>query len=116
MRKQIIVHYSVCLFFMIAVFASGAWQKKPVASAKTVTAPAFTYKIINAAGGTFGYDICQDAHLLIHQPSVPALPGNAGFKAKAGAEKVAGLVMKKINKGEMPPTVSLAEMKKLNAL
>jgi len=76
----------------------------------------YTYKLTDAAKSTFGYDIYQNGRLVIHQPSVPALPGQQGFKTKAGAASVAQLVIKKMQKGEMPPTVSLAEMKKLKAL
>lgn len=75
-----------------------------------------TYKIIDAAGNTYGYDIYSNNKLTIHQPSVPGLPGNSGFKTKQGAESVAKLVVKKIKNGEMPPTVTIEEMKKLKAI
>jgi len=52
--------------------------------------------------------------MLIHQASIPGIPGNDGFKAKSDAKKVALLVIEKLKKGEMPPTVTLDEMKKLN--
>ena len=44
------------------------------------------------------------------------MPGNEGFKTKADAEKVAQLVIDKIRKGEMPPTVTIKEMKKLKVI
>jgi hypothetical protein len=75
-----------------------------------------SYKIINSANHTFSYDIYDNGRLMIHQPSVPGFPGNEGFKTKASAEKTAQLVITKISKGEMPPTVSLEEMKKLKAI
>lgn len=75
-----------------------------------------SYKIIDAANKTFGYDIYADDKLMIHQKSIPALPGNDGFKTKAGAEKVAQLVIEKIKKGEMPPTVTIEEMKELKVI
>jgi len=75
-----------------------------------------TYTIINAPNKTFCYDIYADGKLMIHQYSIPAMPGNEGFKTKQGAEKVAKLVIEKIRKGEMPPTISIAEMKKVKAL
>ena len=53
---------------------------------------------------------------MIHQTSAPGLPGNEGFKTKTDAEKVAQLVIDKIEKGEMPPTISIDEIKKLNAI
>jgi hypothetical protein len=74
------------------------------------------FKIIDAVNKTFGYDILADERLLIHQPSVPGMPGNEGFKTSQSAQKVAELVIKKITKGEMPPTISKEEMQKLNAI
>jgi hypothetical protein len=73
-----------------------------------------TYKIIDAPNNTFCYDVFADGRLMIHQTSAPGLPGNEGFKAKADAEKVAQLVIDKIKKGEMPPTISTDELKKLD--
>jgi len=43
-----------------------------------------------------------DAKLLIHQPSKPRLPSNEGITTVEDAEKVAQLIISKINKGEMP--------------
>ncbi len=75
-----------------------------------------TYKIIDAPNHTYGYDAFADGRLMIHQTSIPAMPGNQGFKTKADAEKVAKLVIGKIKKGEMPPTVTIEEMKKLKVI
>jgi hypothetical protein len=75
-----------------------------------------TYKIIDAPNHTFCYDVYADSRLLIHQTSIPAMPGNEGFKTKGDAEKVAELVIDKIKKGEMPPTVSIEELKKLKVI
>jgi hypothetical protein len=75
-----------------------------------------TYKIIDAPKHTYGYDVFSDGRLMIHQPSVPALTGNEGFKTKEDASKVAALVIGKIRKGEMPPTISIDEMKSLRVI
>ena len=75
-----------------------------------------TYNIIPAAGNTWCYDILMEGRLYIHQPSAPGLPGNEGFKTKEQAAKVAELVISKMKKGEMPPSVTLEEMKKLGSL
>ena len=88
--------------------------KFPEASAYTNTK--LTYTIIDAPNHTFGYDVYADGKLLIHQASIPAMPGNEGFRTKTDAEKVALLVIDKIRKGEMPPTVSVDEMKKLKVI
>ena len=74
------------------------------------------YKIIDAPNHTYGYDVLADGRLIIHQKSIPAMPGNEGFRTQANASKVAQLVTGKIKKGEMPPTVTIDEMKKLNVI
>lgn len=88
-------------------------QTKPPASAAS---PQLTYKIIDGLNGSFGYDVYSNGKLLVHQLVKPALPGNEGFTTKVAAEKVAKLVVAKIRKGEMPPTVTIEEMKKLKAI
>ena len=95
--------------------------KQENAAAQFPTASAYAYtkltcKIIDAPDHTYGYDVLADDRLIIHQESIPAIPGNEGFKTKADASKVAQLVMDKIKKGEMPPTVTIEEMKKLNVI
>ena len=88
--------------------------KFPAASAYANTK--LTYKVIDTPKHTYGYDVFADGRLMIHQTSAPALPGNEGFKTKEDATKVAVLVIEKIKKGEMPPTISIDEMKKLNVI
>ena len=86
----------------------------PAASAYTNSN--LTYNIIDAPNNTFCYDVYADGKLLIHQTSIPALPGNEGFKTKQDAEKVVLLVIDKIKRGEMPPTVTIEELKKLKVI
>ena len=75
-----------------------------------------TYKVIDAPKQTYGYDVFADGRLIIHQTSAPALPGSQGFKTKEDAARVALLVIDKIKKGEMPPTISIDEMKRLKVI
>jgi hypothetical protein len=74
-----------------------------------------TYKIIPAQNNTWCYDIFKDGSMCIHQNSIPGVAGINGFKTKEKAEKVAQLVVTKIQNGEMPPTVSQEEMKAVGA-
>jgi hypothetical protein len=76
----------------------GTAAKFPEASAYARTK--LTYKIIDAPKHTYGYDVFADGRLMIHQTSIPALPGNEGFKTKEDATKVALLAIDKIRKGE----------------
>ena len=76
----------------------------------------FTYTLIPAANKTWGYDIYKEKHLFIHQATIPGLPGNEGFKTKAAADTIARVVIRKIKRGEIPPSVTIEEMKKLKVL
>lgn len=73
-----------------------------------------SYKILAAPGNTYGYAIYLHGRLLIHQTSIPGLPGRKGFARKKDAEKVAGLVIKKLQDHILPPSVSRAEMDSLH--
>lgn len=79
----------------------------------TTKARNLSFKIIDVLHNTFGYDIFVDGKLMVHQPTIPGVSGNDGFKKKADAEKVAQLVITKIRDGIMPPTVTRQEMEKL---
>ena len=130
--KNLFLTTIVCLAFVPKLWSQTSNQDKPQQLAKvskTGSKPAaqfpaasqfantqLTYKIIPAANNTFCYDVLADGKILIHQPSKPGLPGNEGFKTKAAAEKVANLIITKIKKGEMPPSVTTDELKKLNVL
>jgi len=94
--------------------SDGSAAKFPAASAYTNTK--LTYKVIGAPKHTYGYDVFADGRLMIHQTSAPALPSNEGFRTKEDATKVALVVIEKIKKGEMPPTISIDEMKKLGVV
>ena len=45
-----------------------------------------TIKIIPSANNTFGYDILLYGRPLVHQPTIPGLPGNEGFTTKKRAQ------------------------------
>ena len=85
-------------------------QTNPYANAK------ISIKIIPAAKKTFGYDILLHGRPLVHQPNIPALPGNDGFTTKERARKVAEFVVKKIRKNEMPPTVTIEDLNNMGVL
>jgi hypothetical protein len=85
-------------------------QKNPYASAE------ITIRIISPANNTFGYDILISGKPLVHQPSIPGLPGNEGFATKERAQTVAEFVVKKIRNNEMPPTVTIEDLNSMGVL
>lgn len=114
----------IALIFLLPGEMIQAQVQPPVKSEQKTDFPSgdafknakITYKLIPGINDTWGYDILVNDKLTIHQPSIPSLPGNEGFKTKEGAEKVAKLVIKKMKKGEMPPSIDAEEMKKLKVI
>ncbi|MFA6261373.1 MAG: DUF4907 domain-containing protein [Bacteroidia bacterium] len=74
----------------------------------------YAYEIFQNQDKTYGYSILNKGKKVIQQSVIPGRPGNKGFAKKEDAEKVAKLVVSKVEKGMMPPTVTEAELKKLN--
>lgn len=72
-----------------------------------------SYRVIAIGAGAFGYDILINGKIFIHQTTIPAVPGINAFARKEDAEKVARLVVAKIEQGIMPPAVTRAEMEAL---
>ena len=73
-------------------------------------------RIIPSTNGTFGYDILVNDKPLVHQPHIPGLPGNNGFKTKERAQTVADFVVEKIRRNEMPPTVTFEDLNNMGVL
>jgi hypothetical protein len=69
------------------------------------------YFVIKADSNTYGYSIYIDGKSYIHQTTIPATPGNRGFTHIDKAEKTALLVIEKIKQGEMPPTLTVDELR-----
>ena len=92
------------------------WVRGTVAQQKAtglfgrITSKAGGQLVIDAPNGTFGYDILSDGRLFVHQTNVPGRPGIEGCRTRMDAERLAGLVVEKISKGEMPPTISAEEL------
>ena len=70
-----------------------------------------TYHIIPGNYHTWGYDIMVNGKIYIHQPMQPGLAGNIGFSNRTKAAYVARLVIAKIRKKIIPPTVTSDELK-----
>lgn len=76
----------------------------------------WTYKVILVSEGNWGYQLFQHGTMVINQTSIPAVQGTLGFDTKEKADKTARFVLEKINRGEIPPTVSQEELNSLNVL
>ncbi len=64
----------------------------------------------------WGYDVYVDGAMYIHQPHMPAVPGNKGFKTEEDARIAAGLVIYKLSMGISPPSITPDELDSLGVL
>jgi hypothetical protein len=112
MKIILTISFLCCCIFLL----EGQPQNFSLKKTESLKSPAITYKLLQGGNKTWSYDIFSDKKLVIHQPHIPGVAGNTGFKTKAAAESVVKLVISKMKKGEMPPTVTIEEMKKLKAI
>lgn len=72
-------------------------------------------KTFNSAIG-WGYDVYVNNKLFLHQPNVPAVPGNSGFETEAAAQKTGELTAFKLRQNINPPSVSMEELDSIGVL
>jgi hypothetical protein len=75
-----------------------------------------TVEIVPAPNDTYGYNIHIEDRKLIHQPSVPAIPGVEGFKTEEDAMTVGEFVKEKIRNNIFPPSISVKDLDSLGVL
>lgn len=88
-------------------------KESPYKDAK-IDIKVFENKEANLTG--FGYDIYIHDAMYVHQPHIPAINGNRGFKTKEQATKAAEFVIHKIRNNIMPPSMSVEELDSLGVL
>ena len=105
----------LCLVFMLHGSVDSL-STHPISNHFTETGifQKYSLKLVNANANTFGYEIYVGDKLFIRQLTVPGMPGNKGFQRKKDAEKVAKLVVEKLSKGIVPPTIEKKEMDQLH--
>ena len=105
----------------IIFFISILFVTKNVVSQNTSTNQAkqkqnLSYKVIPSIENTYGYEIIQNGKTFIYQVNIPSMPGNKGFKTKEEAKNCALLVIDKIKKNIMPPSVSRYELDSISKI
>ena len=116
-------------FFVVLIFTAllgCTHTNKNIPATKTTEATAqekpkpeaekFTFRIIPAAENTFGYEILDQGKILVQQKTIPAMPGNNGFKTEDDAKKCADFVISKLNQNIMPPSVTPEELDSLGII
>ena len=103
----------IFLLFVLLVASIGTFaQSQNLQLQKKDSITIKTFKTDNG----WGYDIYLNDKKYIHQQNIPAISGDKGFSNKADAEKTAELVITKIKKNIMPPSVTPNELDSLRVL
>jgi len=92
-------------------------EKKPAKKSNNAY-DAYKIEVRTFQEGTqgWGYDILLNGEPHIHQPHIPAVSGNQGFKDEASARKAANLIVWKMKHNIMPPSISTEELDSLGVL
>lgn len=61
----------------------------------------------------WGYAVITNGDSLIYQPTIPGIAGRRGFGSEEQAREVGKHIVAKLEKGEMPPTITYAELTQL---
>lgn len=85
-------------------------------SRQNKTESSLEVKVIYSDTIGYGYEIYNDGKLYIRQPIIPAIQGKQGFKSEFDAKKTGEYVKNKIEKGIMPPSITVDELKKLGVV
>lgn len=77
-----------------------------------------TFEVKDSVGRSqgWGYDIYVNGKKTIHQPIIPAVPGNNSFKTENDAQKVGLFAMDKMLKQGSLPTILIKELDSLGLL
>ncbi len=121
-RMKIILSISIILISLASAAQSvndstfHELQRIKESNIKKAAEAQIRYFIIKADSNRFGYGIYLNGELFIQQTIVPAMGGNKGFTDTATAGKTAQLVIQKLKEGEMPPTITIDDLKKIKVV
>jgi len=77
-----------------------------------------TFEVKDSTGVSqgWGYDIYVNGKKTIHQPIIPAVPGNNSFKTESDAQKVGLFAIDKMIRGGSLPTILIKELDSLGVI
>ena len=101
------------LFTILLILTIGAVNAQTVRdTSAAITLSGIELRPFETDNG-WGYDIFLHGKKYIHQTTIPSMPGTAGFASKTDAAIVGDLVVGKIERNEMPPSVTPEELDSL---
>jgi hypothetical protein len=122
------MRYSFFLFLVISIFSGILFNtglNSCVLQEKKISKPAdrISIRILHSVepltekqahpNKGFGFNIFLNSKLLIHQPFIPGIQGNKPFRTASDARKTGRLMIRKIERNIIPPTITEAELDSL---
>ena len=104
---------TIGILFVFAASCNHAPVKQEASQSKTKQTEISNepyYAVFQNADGSYGYDIYVEKKKYIHQPNIPAIPGNKGFESEQDAIVIAQMVIQKIKVGQLPPSLNAEEV------
>ena len=83
--------------------------KKPVVHS-------YSYRVLFEENKGWGYQIFNGSTLLINQMHIPSIQGIKGFETQQKAKKTAEFILKEIENGVFPPTITKGILDSLDVL
>lgn len=93
-----------------------AASQMPQIHSDNIETKVFEVKDNSGKAKGWGYDIYVDGKKMIHQPIIPAVPGNDAFKTEEDAKKIGTLAAGKMKKTGSLPTVTVEELDSLGII
>lgn len=93
------------MLILVAGIAGYAWKNGYFSTR-------YQSKVYREATG-WSFEITDKGQPFIYQPLIPGIPGKQGFRSEEDARKVADFMIRKLNRHEGPPSVSVAELREL---
>lgn len=114
MNKSLIICFAVLI---IADSFSGCNQttSPPEENSTLVQDSVLNFRVYKVDDG-WAYEIVHEGQIIIRQNYIPAIEGRKAFKDSLMAHKTASLIIHKIRKNIMPPSVSISELDSLGIL
>lgn len=108
---KLIIQISILFIHISLIGCNNKRQLRSEEKTNSIIETSYSYKVFQSLDSSWGFDLIDNGKILIHQSIKPALSGNKGFSKNEYAEEAAQLMIKKMENGIMPPSLSADEVK-----
>jgi hypothetical protein len=107
-------NYQLLILLVIALVLAGFWRAHHANQIKQELVLVEVKPITSSFG--WGYEIVAGGKVYIHQEFIPAISGKHGFRTSEDAMKVGKKVVAKINAKQLPPTITVDDLREMGII